>query len=158
MADKSMSPFSGLDKALLRSTRPPAPAPTKNQQHPEREEPTTTTTTTTTTPAAPSLPSGTLSTTLVEPERRAEEEPQKQVAPVRPYERTSVREDERTPSPLQRRKLVRHPFEFYEDQVEQLRQLSLQAQLRGEKTSMSEMAREAIDTYLEKKKTRTPVR
>jgi hypothetical protein len=55
--------------------------------------------------------------------------------------------------------LVRHPFEFYEDQVEDLRQLSLQAQLRGEKTSMSEMVREAVDTYLKTNhKTRTPVR
>jgi hypothetical protein len=51
--------------------------------------------------------------------------------------------------------LIRHPFEFFEDQVEELRQLSLQAQLRGEKTSMSEMAREAVDTYLKATK---PVR
>ncbi len=52
---------------------------------------------------------------------------------------------DRTPG---RRKLVRHPFEFYEDQVAQLRRISLEAQLRGEKTSMSEIVRTALDAYL----------
>ncbi len=58
-------------------------------------------------------------------------------APVRAYARTGVR-----------RKLVRHPFEFYEDQVAQLRRISLEAQLQGEKTSMSEIVRRALDEYL----------
>src|SRR5512142_487329 len=56
-----------------------------------------------------------------------------------------VRADGRTPV---RRKLVRHPFEFYEDQVAELRRISLEAQLRGEKTSMSEIVRRALDAYL----------
>jgi hypothetical protein len=68
---------------------------------------------------------------------------------VRPDARTGVRPDERTlPA---RRRLIRHPFEFYEDQVEQLRRLSLEAQLRGEKASMSEMVRDALDRYLDEK-------
>jgi hypothetical protein len=151
MTDKSMSPFAGLDKALLRSTRqPPHPPPTKNHHQPDTAEPTA---------ALAPLPSGTLPTTLVEPEKPSqEEEPNQRAVPVLPYESTPVREYERTPSSQKRRKLIRHPFEFFEDQVEELRQLSLQAQLRGEKTSMSEMVREAIDTYLKEKKTRTPVR
>jgi hypothetical protein len=78
--------------------------------------------------------------------------------PVRPYGSTLVREDERTPQAQRRRRLIRHPFEFYEDQVEELRHLSLQAKLRGEKTSMSELVRAAVDTYLKEKKNRTPVR
>jgi len=77
---------------------------------------------------------------------------------VRPYGSTPVREYERTPQTQNRRKLIRHPFEFFEDQVEELRNLSLQAKLRGEKTSMSELVRAAIDSYLGEKKTRTPVR
>ncbi len=60
-------------------------------------------------------------------------------APVRAYARTPGR-----------RKLVRHPFEFYEDQVAQLRRISLEAQLRGEKTSMSEIVRQALDEYLQR--------
>ncbi len=59
-------------------------------------------------------------------------------APGRAYARTPVR-----------RKLVRHPFEFYEDQVAELRRISLEAQLRGEKTSMSEIVRNALDEYLQ---------
>ncbi len=58
-------------------------------------------------------------------------------APVRAYARTPGR-----------RKLVRHPFEFYEDQVAELRRISLETQLRGEKTSMSEIVRRALDAYL----------
>jgi len=77
---------------------------------------------------------------------------------VRPYGSTPVREYDRTPPTQNRRKLIRHPFEFFEDQVEELRHLSLQAKLRGEKTSMSELVRAAIDSYLGEKKTRTPVR
>src|SRR5215208_1113984 len=65
----------------------------------------------------------------------------------------SVRPYERTPQTQNRRKLIRHPFEFFEDQVEELRNLSLQAKLRGEKTSMSELVRAAIDSYLGEKKT-----
>ncbi len=71
-------------------------------------------------------------------------------APILPEQETAVvhapgRADARTPG---RRKLVRHPFEFYEDQVAELRRISLEAQLRGEKTSMSEIVRRALDEYL----------
>ena len=49
--------------------------------------------------------------------------------------------------PVQR-KLQRRSFEFYLDQLETLKARSLQAQLRGEKGSMSEMIRAALDAYL----------
>src|SRR4051812_10767371 len=89
-------------------------------------------------------------------ETTQKEETEKPHVPVRPYERSPVRQYARTDTP-KRRHLIRHPFEFFEDQVAQLRRVTLEAQLRGEKVSMSEMVREAVDTYL-KEKTRTPVR
>jgi hypothetical protein len=61
--------------------------------------------------------------------------------PVRPYARTPVR-----------RQLTRYAFEFYQDQVEELRRLSLEEKMQGEKGSMSETVREAIDEYLAQKK------
>jgi hypothetical protein len=61
----------------------------------------------------------------------------------------SVRANARTPV---RRQLTRYAFEFYQDQVEELRRLSLEEKMQGEKGSMSEMVREAIDKYLTKKK------
>jgi hypothetical protein len=51
-----------------------------------------------------------------------------------------------------RRQLTRYAFEFYQDQVEELRQISLKEKMQGGKGSMSEMVREAIDEYLVKKK------
>lgn len=45
------------------------------------------------------------------------------------------------------RRIVRHGFELYQDQVDLLRHLSLEAKLTGDELSMSEMVREAIDEY-----------
>ncbi len=59
---------------------------------------------------------------------------------VRSYVRTSVR------------KKTRWPFEIYQDQLDNFQQLSLDAKLRGERGSMSEMLREALDDYLRKMK------
>ena len=57
--------------------------------------------------------------------------------PVRPYTRTPVR-----------RVITRYAFEFFQDQIEQLRHRSLEQKLQGEDGSMSEMVREALDLYL----------
>jgi len=65
------------------------------------------------------------------------------------YESPSVRTHARTPV---RRQLTRYAFEFYQDQVEELRRLSLEEKMQGGKGSMSEMVREAIDAYLRQKK------
>ena len=150
MADKPTSPFAGLDKALLRSTKqppsaaapPPAPIEKELQEDGESEQ-----------KIATPLPNDAIPIS-VKPVSPTQEP--KQSIPVRPYERSPVRQYARTHS-SHRRHLIRHPFEFFEDQVDQLRRLALEAQLRGEKVSMSEMVREAIETYLQKK-TRTPVR
>jgi len=58
----------------------------------------------------------------------------------RPYGRTAVR--------IEQRVLKRHPFEFYRDQLDALKQLSLSEQLTGGRGNMSEMVREALDAYL----------
>src|SRR5579859_6976796 len=53
-----------------------------------------------------------------------------------------------------RRKIKsRHPFDIYEDQVEELKRLSLEDRMRGGSGSMSAMVREAIDDYIAKVRT-----
>ena len=52
-----------------------------------------------------------------------------------------------------RRKIKsRHPFDIYEDQLEQLKQLSLEDRMRGGVGSMSAMVRKALDDYFGKAK------
>lgn len=60
--------------------------------------------------------------------------------PVRPYARTG-----------NKRTITRYAFEFYQDQIDTLRQYSLEEKGHGEKGSMSEMVREALDSYIAKK-------
>lgn len=60
--------------------------------------------------------------------------------PVRPYGRT-----------VQRRTITRYAFEFYQDQIETLRRVALEDKFNGEKGSMSEMVREAMDLYIAKR-------
>jgi hypothetical protein len=49
---------------------------------------------------------------------------------------------------LRQRIISRASFEVYQDQVHILRQVSLTAKLAGDKLSISEMVREALDSYL----------
>lgn len=60
--------------------------------------------------------------------------------PVRPYARTGIK-----------RTITRYAFEFYQDQIETIRKFSLEEKAHGEKGSMSEMVREAVDMYIAKK-------
>lgn len=56
--------------------------------------------------------------------------------------------------PANRRKIKsRHPFDIYEDQVETLKQLSVEDRMRGGTGSMSAMVREALDEFIAKKRT-----
>jgi hypothetical protein len=66
--------------------------------------------------------------------------------PSQPYGRT----DGRTPL---RRTITRYAFEIYQDQIETFRRFALEDKMRGGKGSMSEMVREALDTYIAKKTT-----
>lgn len=69
----------------------------------------------------------------------------------RPNARTGIRANARTG---ERRTITRYSFEFYQDQIATLKKLSLEAQMRGEKGSMSEMVRDAVDMFIEHLKTR----
>ena len=69
--------------------------------------------------------------------------------PAPPSDSTSVR------TPV-RRVITRYAFEFFQDQVAQLRAISLQAKLQGEDGSMSEMVRQALDAYLAQREEATP--
>jgi hypothetical protein len=66
--------------------------------------------------------------------------------------RIPERENARTPvHPSGRRIITRNSFEIYEDQMDALRKLSLQDKMQGKLGSMSQMVRDAIDTYLQNK-------
>jgi hypothetical protein len=65
-----------------------------------------------------------------------------------PPARSVVNPSVRTPF---RRTITRYAFEFFQDQIESLRNFSLQEKTQGEKGSMSEMVREAIDAYVAKR-------
>ena len=72
----------------------------------------------------------------------------------RSEERSELRSENRTVAtptmtlPV-RRQPRRYSFEFYDDQLAKLRQLKLQADMRGERIILSEMVRQALDRYLE---------
>jgi len=51
-----------------------------------------------------------------------------------------------------RRKIKRESMNFYEDQLKYLRDYSLQEKLKGKQLGISEMVRDAIDSYIEKSK------
>jgi hypothetical protein len=137
MADRASSPFSGLDKALLRSTRPSGPARdpedtrTNVEPRPAPAQSTVIELQRSDIPAAPGAPLPDSSQAVL------------------PNARSGERPDARTGQ--KRRKIIRHSFQIYEDQLEELRRLSLEAQLRGEGPAtgmMSVMVRETIDRYL----------
>ena len=65
-------------------------------------------------------------------------------SPVDPDVRSPVR----PPVRVHKRTITRYSFEFYRDQIESLRDLSLEEKQRGETGSMSAMVREAVDAYL----------
>ncbi|MCC7106243.1 MAG: hypothetical protein IT307_13960 [Chloroflexi bacterium] len=60
----------------------------------------------------------------------------------------------RTPVRTYGRTLARIPFEIYQDQHAALKQFSLDEQTRGEKGSMSQMVREALDEYITRRRRR----
>jgi len=56
--------------------------------------------------------------------------------------------------PNARRIITRNSFEIYEDQMDDLRREAYEEKMEGSMGSMSKMVRDAIDTYLEKRKAR----
>ena len=70
---------------------------------------------------------------------------QTQPLPERPNVSTPQR-------PNVRRIITRNSFEIYEDQMDDLRREAYEEKLVGGTGSMSKMVRDAIDTYLEKRR------
>jgi hypothetical protein len=54
-------------------------------------------------------------------------------------------------TPVRKRTITRYSFEFFQDQLETLKKFSLEEQMRGERGSMSQMVREAVDAYISKR-------
>lgn len=70
---------------------------------------------------------------------------------VRLTDHKGARMETRPTARPKKRVTLRYAFEFYRDQIEIFRRLSLQAKLEGDDLSMSEMAREAFDDYITRK-------
>jgi hypothetical protein len=64
----------------------------------------------------------------------------------------SERPNARTPERANERAIVRQSYEIYKDQHAALRGFSIEEMQRGERGSMSEMVREALDAYITKRK------
>ena len=64
----------------------------------------------------------------------------------RPDERSIARTDGRVSG----RETVRHAFEFYQDQIYNLKEMRRKALIKGQGFSMSEIVRTALDQYLAK--------
>ena len=127
MADKPTSPFSGLDKALLRSTKP-----STSQPVPPAEQPTNRT-----------EQRGVTEKAQQEPAYRSVDVPTS-----RSIDETTNRPDD---VPTGRREFIRRGFEWYADQLRALKKLSLQEQMEDKPGNMSQMVREALDEYLKKR-------
>ncbi|MCI0648011.1 MAG: hypothetical protein L0332_30820 [Chloroflexi bacterium] len=85
---------------------------------------------------------------------RANERTDEQVN-VRTKERPFTRTGEH---PSKQRKTVRYSFQFYADQVAELKRLRAQLELNGEDKDLSQLAREAFDAYLTEIRERTAER
>ena len=76
--------------------------------------------------------------------------PRPTVRPERPERVAPERPPSPTPAELaERREIKRHSFEFYRDQLPQLKRLKAEFMIRGADKSMSAMVREAVDSYIE---------
>ncbi len=66
----------------------------------------------------------------------------------RTNERTEIRSEFRTANFPVKRRTKRYSFEFYDDQIQKIRQIKIETEMNGESIAMSEIVREAIDKYL----------
>jgi len=73
------------------------------------------------------------------------------VPPVSPVEevRGERNVEEVRPVRAQRRHIKHHPFSIYEDQLETLRKMKVEAMYKGIERSMASMVREALDRFIE---------
>jgi hypothetical protein len=68
--------------------------------------------------------------------------------PVRTPERPNTRTRERVNARTGERKIIRHSFNIYEDQLEALRRSIARKTLQGQNINLSNLVREAIDNFL----------
>jgi hypothetical protein len=72
--------------------------------------------------------------------------PVRVVHPVRPIRGTTTH--------VKRVMKSRHPFDIYQDQYESLKELALRDRMEGGEGSMSAMVREALDTFIQKRRSK----
>lgn len=65
--------------------------------------------------------------------------------------RSEIRSENRTANLPLKRRTKRYSFEFYDDQIDRLKELKVKAEGDGESLSLSEMVRAALDEYLNDK-------
>ena len=66
----------------------------------------------------------------------------------RSYERSEQRTEMRSVDLPVKRKTKRYSFEFYEDQIQQIKKIKIHTELQGKIIAMSEIVRKAVDDYL----------
>ena len=92
--------------------------------------------------------------TPVQPPAVTQEPQQIERNSERKSERTDIRSDKRTENRTvslpTRRSTRRYSFEFYEDQIVTLKRLKYEAEMAGERLSLSDIVREALEQYLSK--------
>ncbi|MCB9437319.1 MAG: hypothetical protein H6673_10065 [Anaerolineales bacterium] len=74
-------------------------------------------------------------------------------APARKSEPTEVRTENRSekrPVLPTRRLARRYSFEFYDDQIQTLKRLKFEAESQGQRLTLSDLVREALDQYLQR--------
>jgi hypothetical protein len=86
-----------------------------------------------------------------EPDRQVAEPAQAEPGSGVPEPTQAVTQEMPPPVRASARTLARIPFEIYQDQHATLKQFSIDEQSRGEKGSMSQMVREALDSYISKR-------
>ena len=80
--------------------------------------------------------------------------PERTERPVRNERTERTERDERNQRPVrpQKRQIIRHSFDIYIDQLEELRSLKVEAMRRGEERGLAKMTREALEEYLKRQR------
>lgn len=68
-------------------------------------------------------------------------------ADQRPEIRSEDRPEERTVLLPVKRRTKRYSFEFYEDQISEIKRIKIETEMIGENIALSEIVREALDHY-----------
>ena len=69
---------------------------------------------------------------------------------VRKSARTEFRSEKRSVDLPIRRNTKRYSFEFFEDQIIRLRQIKIEAEMKGESIFLSQIVRQALDEFFDK--------